>query len=134
MSDARPPLWAAVQSHQDEDLAACRRLLGAVKPPQEPEKSLAEWFEELTGIDLTACPRCGCELRRIELQPTPDASGYLRSGVTQTTDPIDSSWLRHEAIKRYRLCGRTTDRPNSRENASHVRQRSRQHRREPCDR
>jgi hypothetical protein len=76
---------------KSKDLAACRRLLGAVTPPQATEKSLAEWFEELTGIDLTACPRCGCELRHIELQPTPDASGYLRSGVIQTTDPIDSS-------------------------------------------
>ena len=57
---------------KSKDLAACRRLLGAVTPPQEPEQSLAEWFEELTGIDLTACPKCGCELR---------AKGWLRQRI-----------------------------------------------------
>lgn len=76
---------------KSKDLAACRRLLGASAPSTEPEQSLAEWFEEITGIDLTACPVCGCELQRIELQPTPDDSGQVRSGVIQTVHLIDSS-------------------------------------------
>lgn len=74
-----------------KDLAACRRLLGAVTPATEPEQSLADWFEELTGIDLTACPQCGCKLKRIELQATADESGRVRSGVIQTPHEIDSS-------------------------------------------
>lgn len=74
-----------------KDLAACRRLVGAATTSREPEQSLADWFEELTGIDLMACPNCGCELKRLELQPTPDDSGRVCSGVIQTTDGIDSS-------------------------------------------
>jgi len=41
-------------------LSQCRQLLGkdgAYRKP--PVKSVAEWFQLLTGIDLAACPRCG---------------------------------------------------------------------------
>jgi hypothetical protein len=41
-------------------LPLCRQALGQTDaPPAPPPKSVAQWMEQWTGIDLTRCPRCG---------------------------------------------------------------------------
>ena len=42
-----------------KDLTRCRTLLNAPAPPTvEPPKTTRDLFLELTGVDLSACPRC----------------------------------------------------------------------------
>ncbi len=59
-----------------ERLDQCRRLLGAqplpVSEPRSP--SLADWLNDVLGIDAHRCPSCGGPLRRQELEPEPDYS------------------------------------------------------------
>jgi hypothetical protein len=41
-------------------LPLCRQALGQVAPPPLPEpKSVAQWMQQWTGIDITRCPVCG---------------------------------------------------------------------------
>lgn len=41
-------------------LPLCRQALGHVEPPPQPEpKSVAQWMQAWTGIDITCCPVCG---------------------------------------------------------------------------
>jgi hypothetical protein len=41
-------------------LPLCRQALGQVAPPPQPEpKSVTEWMQQWTGIDITCCPACG---------------------------------------------------------------------------
>jgi hypothetical protein len=52
-------------------LRRCRELLGqpAEPPPRRP-KSVLQWMQEITGIDLTPCPDCGARpLLRLPLSP-----------------------------------------------------------------
>lgn len=50
-------------------LALCRQHL-AVKPSPPPEqKTAAQWLRELTGEDITRCPRCRATLRQVSILP-----------------------------------------------------------------
>ena len=43
-------------------LAQCRDQL-QVSPPEPAEpKTVADWMRQLTGVDITRCPRCGAAL------------------------------------------------------------------------
>jgi DNA-directed RNA polymerase subunit RPC12/RpoP len=55
-------LWAS--ANVETKLANARRVLEAAgrrldEPPEKPSSDWRERLEELTGIDLAACPRCG---------------------------------------------------------------------------
>ena len=50
-------------------LATIGELLGVRPPEPSPRESLEQWLREILGIDLDACPCCGGELQRIELEP-----------------------------------------------------------------
>ena len=72
-------------------LHQCRQLLGQPPdPPQREKKSAAEWMRQLTGIDMTQCPRCGHgPLARMPLCPlTPPA---VRQGDLSPPPRFDSS-------------------------------------------
>jgi hypothetical protein len=64
--------------HKARALRRCRDLLGQpAEPPQRSPKSVVQWMQEVTGIDLTQCPHCGTRpLGRRPLPPllTPPAS------------------------------------------------------------
>jgi Putative transposase/Transposase zinc-binding domain len=64
--------------HKASTLRRCRELLGqpSAPLPRRP-KSVVQWMQEVTGIDLTQCPHCGARpLLRLPLAPlsTPAAS------------------------------------------------------------
>jgi hypothetical protein len=50
-------------------LGQCRQLLGQPFAPSAPEpKTVAQWMQQWTGIDITRCPQCGYgPLRRTPL-------------------------------------------------------------------
>jgi hypothetical protein len=53
---------------KQEALARCREQLGAAQPEAEqPDKTLADWMLELTGLDIARCPECGAQLVKTEL-------------------------------------------------------------------
>jgi predicted Zn-ribbon and HTH transcriptional regulator len=53
-----------------ELLECCRTHLKVVKPAPPTEKTTAEWILQLTGIDVTRCPRCGsATLEHAEMPP-----------------------------------------------------------------
>ena len=54
-----------------QNLRACRVHLGQdPSPPPQPERTPTERISELTGVDVTRCPRCGQRpLRRTEVPP-----------------------------------------------------------------
>jgi Putative transposase len=57
--------------HKARSLRRCRELLGqpSTPPPRSP-KSVGQWMQEVTGIDLTQCPPCGASpLMRLPLAP-----------------------------------------------------------------
>jgi hypothetical protein len=57
--------------HKARTLRRCRELLGqpAEPSPRRP-KSVVQWMQEVTGIDLTQCPHCGARpLLRFPLPP-----------------------------------------------------------------
>ena len=64
--------------HKARTLRRCRELLGQPsEPPPRRAKSVVQWMQEVTGIDLTQCPHCGARpLIRLPLPPrsTPAAS------------------------------------------------------------
>jgi Putative transposase len=76
--------------HKARTLRHCRALLGqsSAPPPRRP-KSVVQWMQEVTGIDLMQCPHCGTRpLVRLSLPPlaTPaDSRG------TPVEVPIDDS-------------------------------------------
>ena len=55
-------------------LPLCRQALGQIEPPPPPEpRSVAQWMQRWSGIDITRCPTCGHQpLERI---PVPAALG-----------------------------------------------------------
>ncbi len=59
-------------------LPLCPQALGQVEPPPPPEpKSVAQWMQQWSGIDITRCPACGHQpLERI---PVPAALGTHRN-------------------------------------------------------
>jgi len=64
--------------HKARTLRRCRELLGQPSEPLPRHlKSVVQWMQEVTGIDLTQCPHCGARpLIRLPLPPlsTPTAS------------------------------------------------------------
>jgi len=65
-------------------LASCRESLGAAEPEADPEvKTIAEWMLELTGLDITCCPKCGDQLLRVRIpRKTNSPSAQHRPPVT----------------------------------------------------
>ena len=57
--------------HKAQALRRCRELLGQPsEPPLRRPKSVVQWMQEVTGIDLTQCPHCGARpLLRLPLPP-----------------------------------------------------------------
>ena len=57
--------------HKAIPLRRCRELLGQpAEPPPRRAKSVVQWMQEVTGIDLTQCPHCGARpLIRLPLSP-----------------------------------------------------------------
>jgi hypothetical protein len=57
--------------HKAHTLRRCRKLLGQPsEPPPRSPKSVVQWMQEVTGIDLTQCPHCGSRpLIRLPLPP-----------------------------------------------------------------
>jgi Putative transposase len=58
--------------HKASTLRRCRELLGQQpsEPPPRCAKSVVQWMQEVTGIDLTQCPHCGARpLIRLPLSP-----------------------------------------------------------------
>jgi Putative transposase/Transposase zinc-binding domain len=57
--------------HKAYTLRRCRALLGQPsEPPPRRAKSVGQWMQEVTGIDLTQCPHCGAKpLVRLPLPP-----------------------------------------------------------------
>jgi Putative transposase len=77
--------------HKARTLRRCRELLGqpADPPPRSP-KSVVQWMQEVTGIDLTHCPHCGT--RPLVRLPLPLlAPPAARQGVPLAPPPFDSS-------------------------------------------
>jgi Putative transposase/Transposase zinc-binding domain len=77
--------------HKARILRRCRELLGqpAEPPPRRP-KSVVQWMQEVTGIDLTQCPHCGA--RPLIRLPLPSLSTPPASRGTPVEVPIyDSS-------------------------------------------
>jgi hypothetical protein len=57
--------------HKAHTLRRCRELLGQPsEPPPRCSKSVVQWMQEVTGVDLTQCPHCGARpLVRLPLPP-----------------------------------------------------------------
>jgi hypothetical protein len=77
--------------HKASTLRRCRELLGQpAGPPPRRAKSVVQWMQEVTGVDLTQCPHCGAHpLIRLPLPPrsTPAAS----RGIPMEVPIYDSS-------------------------------------------
>jgi hypothetical protein len=59
-------------------LPLCRQALGQVAPSPPPEpKSVAQWMQQWSGIDITRCPACGHQ--PLEGIPVPAALGTHRN-------------------------------------------------------
>jgi hypothetical protein len=67
-------------------LPLCRQALGHVEPPPQPKpKSVAQWMQQWTGIDITRCPACGHQpLERI---PVPAVLGPYPNRDPPTPHP-----------------------------------------------
>jgi len=77
--------------HKARALRRCRELLGQPsEPPPRSPKSVVQWMQEVTGIDLTPCPHCGS--RPLVRLPLPPLSPPAASRGTPLEVPIcDSS-------------------------------------------
>jgi len=74
-----------LQANRDRHkrLARCRELIGQAEPVPGKTESVEEMMLRLTGIDITACPKCHTgKLRQTQsllpvrpLKPTPQATG-----------------------------------------------------------
>jgi hypothetical protein len=63
---------------QAHTLPLCRQALGQAEPPPLSEpKSVAQWMQQWTGIDITQCPACGHQ--PLERHPLPVALGANRN-------------------------------------------------------
>lgn len=57
-------------------LRQCRQALGQPPDPPVPEpKSMAQWMQQWTGIDITCCPQCGYQ--PLLRTPLPVAGGTV---------------------------------------------------------
>ncbi len=65
------PYGFLANRHKARALRRCRDLLGQpADPPRRSPKSVVQWMQEVTGIDLTQCPHCGTRpLVRLPLPP-----------------------------------------------------------------
>lgn len=76
---------------KQQNLARCRELLAVRPVSDEPidRQTAQEWFQELTGIDLTTCPDCGGRLIRSELPPRdqPRSCSIVRSPIRRSRSP-----------------------------------------------
>ena len=77
--------------HKARTLRRCRELLGQPSaPPPRRAKSVVQWMQEVTGIDLTQCPHCGAKpLVRLPLPPLSPPTA--RQGVPLDSPRFDSS-------------------------------------------
>jgi len=77
--------------HKARTLRRCRELLGQpAEPPQRSSKSVVQWMQEVTGIDLTQCPHCGARpLVRLPLPPLSPPTACL--GMPLAPPRFDSS-------------------------------------------
>src|SRR5205823_4311186 len=76
--------------HKARTLRRCRELLGQpADPPSRSPKSVVQWMQEVTGIDLTQCPHCGA--RPLVRLPLPPLSPRAASRGTPGEVPIDDS-------------------------------------------
>jgi hypothetical protein len=76
--------------HKAYTLHRCRELLGQPsEPPPHRAKSVVQWVQEVTGIDLTQCPHCGS--RPLVRLPLPPLSTRAASRGTPGEVPIDDS-------------------------------------------
>jgi Putative transposase/Transposase zinc-binding domain len=77
--------------HKARTLRHCRELLGQPsEPPPRRAKSVVQWMQEVTGIDLTQCPHCGAKpLVRLPLPPLSPPTA--RPGVPLEPPRFDSS-------------------------------------------
>ena len=77
--------------HKARPLRRCRELLGQpADPPSRSPKSVVQWMQEVTGIDLTQCPHCGARpLVRLPLPPL--SLPPARQGVPRESPRFDSS-------------------------------------------
>jgi hypothetical protein len=77
--------------HKARALRRCRELLGQPsEPPPHRPKSVVQWMQEVTGIDLTQCPHCGARpLVRLALPPLSPPTA--RQGVPLAPPHFDSS-------------------------------------------
>jgi hypothetical protein len=59
-----------------EALRQCRQMLGQrTDPPVAPPKTVAQWVQQWTGLDITRCPQCGYQpLVRTPVPRSGDAS------------------------------------------------------------
>jgi len=57
-------------------LRQCRQRLGQlIDPPVAPPKTVAQWVQQWTGLDITRCPQCGYQpLVRTPVPRSGDAS------------------------------------------------------------
>ena len=77
--------------HKARTLRRCRALLGQpADPPSRSPKSVVQWMQAVTGIDLTHCPHCGA--RPLVWLPLPTLSTPAASRGTPGEAPLyDSS-------------------------------------------
>jgi hypothetical protein len=73
------------------NLIRCRELLAAKAPDVPESQSLAEWFMELIGLDIKACPNCGDQLLRSEIPRIPMSVDIRLNWGHHSTESIDSS-------------------------------------------
>ena len=67
-------------------LPLCRQALGDVEAPSAPEpKSVAQWMQQWSGIDITRCPVCGHQ--PLERHPLPVALGDPHSRAPPAPGP-----------------------------------------------
>jgi predicted Zn-ribbon and HTH transcriptional regulator len=63
-----------------------RTHLGVAKPVEPAQKTTAQWILQLTGIDVTRCPRCGSQaLQRIDLPPLRPTPFQLKPALRDTS-------------------------------------------------
>ena len=82
--------WVRTNRHKARTLRRCRELLGQpAEPPPRRSKSVVQWMQEVTGIDLTQCPHCGT--RPLVRLPLPPLSTPAASRETPLEVPIHDS-------------------------------------------
>jgi hypothetical protein len=66
-------------------LPLCRQALGHVDPPPPEPRSVAQWMQTWTGIDITRCPACGHQ--PLECHPLPAVLGVKHNRAPPMPNP-----------------------------------------------